>query len=192
MFQLLAIFGWMSAGVLLNRLLPQPNLFKRLNQFIIWFSLPATVLLALHQLQWDPADLLPISMAWIIFVVSVVLFTLLAKKYHWSKQTLGALVLTAGLGNTSFVGYPLLRALYGERALSIAVLNDQPGSFLVLSTLGIYFACYYSAKQSSVLVLAKKIISFPPVWAMILAARLREAWNFLTPFARFLDSEPVR
>jgi predicted permease len=84
------------------------------------------------------------------------------------------------------LGFPLLRALYGEHAISIAILNDQPGSFLVLSTLGIYSAFYFSLKNRSLpdssstanknsprVAMLKRFLSFPPVWAMILALALR-------------------
>jgi predicted permease len=61
----------------------------------------------------------------------------------WSKKLIGCLILTAGLGNTSF-GFQLLK-LYGEEGLKTAILVDQPGSFVVLSTLGILVATIYSS-----------------------------------------------
>jgi predicted permease len=39
---------------------------------------------------------------------------------------IGCLILTAGLGNTSF-GFPIIEALYGEEGLKTAILVDQPG-----------------------------------------------------------------
>ena len=167
MLQLAWIFVWMAGGYALKRLITSARPFAELNRLIIWFCLPATILLALHKLQWDASYWIPISMAWILFSVAVVGFVLLGKFRGWSRSTVGALILTAGLGNTSFLGYPLLRALYGERAIQIAVLNDQPGSFLVLSTLGIYAAAFFSARQSTPGALIRRILVFPAVWAML-------------------------
>jgi predicted permease len=47
----------------------------------------------------------------------------------------GCLILTAGLGNTSFLGFPIIEALYGQEGMKTAILVDQPGTFVVLSTL---------------------------------------------------------
>jgi predicted permease len=105
-------------------------------------------------------------MAWIVFAASAGFFVLAGARRGWSKTTTGALVMTAGLGNTSFLGFPLLRALYGERAIPVAVLTDQPGSFLVLSTLGLAAASYFSAGRSSAGAVARRMARFPPLWAL--------------------------
>jgi predicted permease len=55
----------------------------------------------------------------------------------------GCLILTAGLGNTSFLGFPIIEALYGQEGMKTAILVDQPGTFVVLSTLGIIVATMY-------------------------------------------------
>ncbi len=47
----------------------------------------------------------------------------------------------AGFGNTSFVGIPLIQAMYGEEGLKTVMLVDQPG-FVALST-GRNFSCQF-------------------------------------------------
>lgn len=180
MSQIAMIFVWIGAGLALRRWALPPAAFARLNRFIVWLPLPATILLALHALRWDPSYWIPISMAWIVFLAAAALFSAVGRLYGWSSGTVGALVLTAGLGNTSFLGFPLLRALYGERAIPIAVLTDQPGSFLVLSTLGIFAASFYSARRASVI---GRMARFPPLWALIAAVLLR---TFSLPAEGFL------
>lgn len=164
------IFVWIGLGFLLRRSVMPARAFARLNRFIVWIPLPATILLALHALRWDPSYWVPISMAWIVFLAAAALFSAAGKRCGWSSGTVGALILTAGLGNTSFLGFPLLRALYGERAIPIAVLTDQPGSFLVLSTLGILAASYFSARKAAIV---GRMARFPPLWALIAAVALR-------------------
>jgi predicted permease len=171
--QILAIFAWLGGGVVLRRARLPPRAFVLLNRFIIWISLPATVLLALHALSWEPSYWVPVSMAWIVFAWSVVFFAVSGRLFGWSRSTIGALVMTAGLGNTSFVGFPLLRALYGEGAMPVAVLNDQPGSFLVLSTLGLAAASYFSSGRASFSAVLGRMLRFPPAWAAIAAVLLR-------------------
>jgi predicted permease len=169
MSPILMIFVWLSLGLILRRSVAPASAFARLNRFIIWLPLPATILLALHGLRWDPSYWVPISMAWIVFAVAAGLFAAAGRVLGWSSSTIGALTLTAGLGNTSFLGFPLLRALYGERVIPIAVLTDQPGSFLVLSTLGLLAASFYSSRRTSIFV---RMIRFPPLWALIAAVFL--------------------
>ena len=88
---------------------------------------------------------------------------------QWRDSVTGALILTAGLGNTSFVGLPLLEALIGKEAVPIGILVDQPGSFLTLSTLGVVVASIYSGAKITPGFIARRIFSFPPFWALILS-----------------------
>jgi predicted permease len=82
-------------------------------------------------------------------------------------------VLVAGLGNTSFVGLPMIEAYYGRDQLGIGIIADQLGSFMVLSTLGILAATVYSSGNVSPRQMARKILMFPPFQALILALFLR-------------------
>ena len=173
MSQILMIFVWIAAGFIVRRAAAPAGAFTRLNRFIIWFPLPATIFLALHHLRWEASYWVPVSMAWIVFAASVGLFVVAGRFYGWSSSVVGALVMTAGLGNTSFVGYPLIRALYGEGAIPVAVLTDQPGSFLVLSTLGLLAASFFSSGRASFAAVMGRMARFPPMWALIAAALLR-------------------
>ncbi|MDE2142955.1 MAG: AEC family transporter [Elusimicrobia bacterium] len=173
MLQIALIFVWIAFGLAVRRAGAPSRAFAALNKFIIWVPLPATVLIALHGLHWESSYWVPVSMAWIVFGGSVIFFAVVGRRLGWSSRTIGALVMTAGLGNTSFLGFPLLRALYGEGAIPVAVLTDQPGSFLVLSTLGIIAASCFSSGRASVSAVLGRMAKFPPLWALILAVLLR-------------------
>ena len=173
MHPIAAIFVWIGAGLALRRARVPAEAFARLNRFIVWVPLPAAVLLSLHGLHWEPSYWVPVSMAWIVFALSAAFFSAVGRACGWSARTVGALVMTGGLGNTSFVGFPLLRALYGERAIPVAVLADQPGSFLVLATLGVAAASFYSSGRASFRAVLTRMARFPPLWALAAAAALR-------------------
>ena len=179
------IFVWIAVGLILRRARAPARVFTALNRFIVWFSLPATIVLALHHLRWEPSYWVPVSMAWIVFIASAGFFAAAGRLFGWSSRTVGALVLTAGLGNTSFLGFPLLRALYGEGAIPVAVLTDQPGSFLVLSTLGIVAASFFASGKASLSEVLGRMARFPPMWALIAAALLRPV-AFGKPVEAFL------
>lgn len=173
MVQIALIFLWIAAGLALRRSGAPARAFVALNRFIVWVPLPATVLLAIHGLRWEASYCVPVSMAWIVFAASVAFFAAVGRARGWSSRTVGALVMTAGLGNTSFLGFPLLRALYGEGAIPVAVLTDQPGSFLVLATAGLAAASFFSSGRASAAAVIRRMARFPPLWALIAAVLLR-------------------
>ncbi|MBC7539994.1 MAG: AEC family transporter [Bacteriovorax sp.] len=170
----LLIFACMIAGILCRHLRNFPvNTAQVLNSFIIYLSLPALVLSQMPQLlktiDFNGRWWLPVSMAWITFFISLLFFSYIGKRYKWSHAKTGALILTAGLGNTSFVGFPILEALIGPHAIPIGVLVDQPGSFLVLSTFGIIVASFFSGAQIKPHVIAKRVLTFPPFIALFIS-----------------------
>jgi predicted permease len=175
------IFLCIIIGMLLRRFrVMSSDGANTLNRFVIYVSLPALVLHYIHGLEIGGENAAmqqplyyPALMAWIVFFGAVGVFSLLGKWFGWSRQSVGALILTAGLGNTAFVGFALVEALYGAEAMPIAILVDQLGSFLVLSTMGILTAFYYSGRNPSWQLMLKKIIFFPPFVALIVAVLLR-------------------
>lgn len=172
MSQLILIFVCIGIGILLRALRKLPeNAPAALNGFIIHVSLPAVTLLLMHELTLDQGFLLPASMPWLLFGFAAAYVLILGKLLGWSRSLIGALILTAGLGNTSFVGFPLLEALYGKQALGVGILTDQPGSFLVVSFLGIYVASRFSSRRSGSR--WSSILKFPPFLALILALVLK-------------------
>jgi predicted permease len=153
-----------------------------LNGFVIWVSLPSMVIVQMSNLfLHTPITtelFIPISMAWILFSVSAVFFYWLGKKLEWPISQTGALILMAGLGNTSFVGLPLLESILGPKALPIGILVDQGGTFLVLSTLGILVASILSPvskKSVTVNSVAKSVFTFPPFVALLFSVLI---WFF--------------
>lgn len=148
------------------------NAHVAINAFIIHAALPALILAQIHGLRLTPGLLLPVSMPWALFALSVPIFIVLGRVLHFPAGVTGALILTAGLANTSFVGLPMIETFYGAKDLSIGILIDQLGTYLVLSTLGITVACIYSSGSASSRDIAKRIMTFPPLIALMLALAL--------------------
>lgn len=174
---LLLIFFCLFFGVLLKRLGAFPaSAPKAFNAFVIWVSFPAVIFLQVPALL-DSAGLtwelfIPASMPWIAFILAFGVFYGLGRQFKWSRSETGALILTAGLGNTSFVGFPLLEAILGPESIRIAVVVDEIGSFFVASTLALVVASAMSPQMNRgarVGPIVKKILSFPPFIAMLLA-----------------------
>lgn len=160
----------MFLGIVLQKLRRFPtNAYKILNYVVIYICLPALALYYIPKIEWDNNLLYPIGVTWIGFTVSFLFFSFLGLKFGWSKKLTGCLIITAGFGNTSFLGFPIIHALYGEEGLKTAILVDQPGTFVVLSTLGILVATLYSSGSTSGFYLVKKILFFPPFLTFLLA-----------------------
>jgi predicted permease len=173
MNNIILIFVYIAAGLLLQKVKWFPTTtYKLLNKLVIYFCLPALALFYIPKIHWNNQLLYPIGVAWIGFAGAYLLFGFLGAKYGWSKKLTGCLILTAGLGNTSFLGFPIIQALYGDEGMKTAILVDQPGSFVVLSTLGILVATLYSKGEQSGGQIVKKILLFPPFLTFALACVL--------------------
>lgn len=158
------------AGILLRRgkLMPD-NAPATLNSFIIHISVPALALLYIHELEFSGDIVLVIAMAWLYFGLAAAFFWLVGRYMKYSRGTIGALMLTGGMGNTAFFGLPMIEAYYGQQGIATGILIDQTGSFLVLSTLGIIVAGVYSSGKPTAATIVLGILRFPPLIALAIA-----------------------
>ena len=123
-------------------------------------------------------------MDWFFF--SYLFFSAIGNRFGWSKKLTGCLIITAGLGNTSFLGFPMIEALYGEEGLKTAILVDQPGSFVVLSTVGVLVATLYSSGNPNGFQITKKILLFPPFITFLIACVMNVIQVDFHEYAQFL------
>lgn len=174
MASIILLFLCLIIGILLQKVKSFPkNTSVVLNQYIMFIALPAMALHFLPKINLGFDLILPASIAWISFGLAFLLFNTLGKIFGWSKKLIGCLILTAGLGNTSFVGIPIIKALFGDEGLNTLIIVDLPGTFVVFSTLGILTATLYSKqKNNKKESLTKKMFSFPPLIAFIVGITL--------------------
>ena len=152
--------GWW----LRRRQLTPPDAHLGVNAWLVYVAIPATALHYLPQIKWRPELWLPLTMPLFVWGGA----WLLLGRSHQDAPTRGALVLGAGLCNTSFVGFPLVSAYYGEPGLRLAVLCDQV-SFVLLSSLGVLTASAASQRLTHPREQLRQLITFPPLLASLLA-----------------------
>lgn len=170
MDNILLIFICLIMGLGMQRVAAFPkNGHLALNQFVIFVALPALALYYIPKISISANLLYPLGVAWIGFGVSFLFFYTIGKRLGWSNKLIGCLIITAGLGNTSFVGFPIIQALYGEEGLKTAIMVDQPGTFVVMATLGLITATIFSKGEANPKQIAAKILLFPPFIAFVLA-----------------------
>ena len=143
-----------------------------LNQYVIHISLPALVLLKIPHLQFTIDLIVPVIIPWIMLFFSVALIQYLAQYWCWSREITGCLMLTVPLGNTSFLGIPMIDAMFGPHAIPYGVLYDQMGSFPALSIYGAVVVSLYQANTSqrpTLSAIGYRIFTFPAFIALITA-----------------------
>lgn len=168
------LFLCLAAGMALRASARVPdNAHQTINGFIINISLPALTLQQIHGIELHRELAFSVLMPWLMFVGVGMSIWLVGRRLHLSPSTIGALILTAGLANTSFVGVPMIEAFYGTPYMAVGLLIDQLGTYLVLSTLGIATACLCSRGTASVSEVTRRIVTFPPLIALIVALVLQ-------------------
>lgn len=157
-------------GFLLRRYSNLPHdAHKGVNAWIINVALPAISFKYLPHIQWNSSLLLPVLMPLIVWLTAWLYVKVYARKNALGKETIASLRLSTGLSNTSFVGFPLTIAYFGEKELSTAVICDQV-TFMTLATAGIFLAVNASGHgKPSFSTIAKKVVYFPPFIACIAA-----------------------
>lgn len=154
--------NWMPAGT-----------HAAINAWLLRVAFPALVLEQIPRLQWDSSLLFAAATPWIVVIGSALLIPVIGRRLGWSRASTGALVLTCGLGNTAFIGLPMIQALVGPQALGPALISDQVGSFLALSTAGVVLASYYAGDRIEPRELLQRLMRFPPFIALAIGFAVR-------------------
>jgi malate permease and related proteins len=97
-------------------------------------------------------------------------FAMLGRILHWSRARIGAMTLGCGLGNTAFIGFPMIEALHGRDGLKLALIADQLGTFIALAVGGTLVAALYSGKNASAAAVTRKVLLFPPFVALVIGS----------------------
>ena len=172
MSNLILLFVCLIIGIVLkkSKIIPD-NFHTSLNAFVINISLSAFSLYYISKIELNSSVIYPVLVVWIGIFAAILFFAGLGKIFGWKSSLIGAIIMCAGFGNTSFVGIPLIQAMYGEEGLKTVMLVDQPG-FVALSTVGILVANFYSGSKDSLLKHLSKILKFPPFIAFVIALLL--------------------
>jgi malate permease and related proteins len=133
----------------------------------MYICLPALAMLYIPELKISHKIVYPLAVTYIVFGLAIIFFVVMGKIFKLGQNTVGALILTAGLCNTSFVGFPVLITLFGEEGLIVGVLIDQAGSFVLLATAGTIVASVYSHGKVDYKNIVKKILLYPSFIAFI-------------------------
>jgi predicted permease len=168
MSALLILFVCLLLGILARRYgrLPE-GIVPGINWWVLNIALPALVMGAIPQVKLDAQLWFPVVAIAIVFFGAWLLFASLGHWLGWSRGRVGCLTLVCGLGNTSFIGYPMMEAMHGKAGLGIAVVADQLGCFPLLAAGGIVVASLYSGRSPSLALVMRRILLFPAFLGLI-------------------------
>lgn len=168
MSAMLLLFVCLILGMVVARFAKPPaGTVQGINWWVLNVALPALVLELIPKVKFDPQLWFPVAAMWLTFGGAWLLFGLLGPRFGWSRQRTGALILVCGLGNTAYMGYPLIEALHGKPGLALAVVADQIGTFPLLASAGIVVASIYSGRSPPARLIVKRIATFPAFVALV-------------------------
>jgi predicted permease len=165
---LVLLLGSLALGWLVGRFgKPPPDLAPRLNWWVINIALPALVLDLIPSVKMD-AHLwfMPVAM-WLVFLGGWGAMALIGGRLGWSRARIGAAALSAGLGNTALVGFPLIEMLRQKEGLALAAFADQVGCSIALAVGGITVAAIYGGGKPEPRVIVRRVLLFPPFLALV-------------------------
>lgn len=165
--QLLLLIALILLGFLLARKKAlTPKRIEWANKWIIYVAAPAIALVNVPLIQLSTNILGPVIAPVIVFAGSALMFYVGLKSILNSEEKL-VLTLLGGMGNTSFLGFPIILAYYGSSYMPYAVIFDQL-TFLLLVTVAQSLLISKSGNVS-IKTTFIKIITFPPFMALIFA-----------------------
>lgn len=166
----------LGRGLAATRALPD-NAAETLNRVVIVLCLPALIFIHVPTLQpsWD---LLPlVAIPWLLLAMTIAIVLTAARLLAFSRPVTAVLLVLIPLGNTSFLGFPLIEALLGPDNVRYAVVYDQFGSFLIVCTHVLFVLAWYGdGPAPTVREIGRRIVTFPPFLALVAALLLGNSW----------------
>ncbi len=168
------ILTMLGLGMAFSRLRALPdNTADVLNRIVLYVCLPAAVLMYVPRLHLDFSLIGLVATPWLLMLCTLALVSLATRIFGFARDVHAVLLICVALANSSFIGYPMVRALLGDHALPYAVVYDQFGTFVLLSTFGLYVIARYSGDTPPTAAqILLRIARFPPLWALLLALTL--------------------
>lgn len=156
---------------------------ERLGAFVFSVTLPATILVSLDRVVFSPtAWKIPLS-ACLITIPLVLLAWGLARALTLDRPTQGGLLLAVGCINSIYFAYPVALATFGEEGLAQAILFDLGQTTLTLTVL-YPMALWHGAQGSSPHAAGRRLLTSPPLWALLAILTMKAAGFHLPEWLR--------
>jgi predicted permease len=148
---------------------------KPLNKIIINIALPSLVFIGLYVADLsDIQNLFSLTLLGLVAGVATGLITFLIltyKKIPWSKKW--SLIFPVMMGQTAFLGYPIVIGIWGIENLTLAIIYDI-STYIIFASLNtiLIIQSNNGLNQKNVINAIKKVIYLPVLWAIFLGITL--------------------
>jgi predicted permease len=176
-------------GIVFRRLHAFPaETAQTLNMFALYVSLPAVILLKVPQMTLSGEMLVVALLPWLMLLLSAGLVLGAARLWRWSRPATGVLLLVVPLGNTSFLGVPMIQAFFGAAGIPFLIVYDQVGTMLIFASYGSLILALYGRDGATDLVaITRRALLFPPTIALLFGLALR-TWPYPAPLVMVLEA----
>jgi len=141
---------------------------QAISNMVIYMLLPALVLSVLWHAPLSVQSV-KISLCAATGVLACTALSWLSCRYcKYPATTTGAIILASAFPNATYMGLPVLKALLGPEAQSIAIQYDLFACFPLLLTLGLWIAQHH-ASRGTPSGQPLRFYKVPPLWAALLA-----------------------
>ena len=189
MEQFAFIVALLFIGMALQKMDAPADFSKSLNFFVIYVSLPATVLIQVPKIHLDFSALSTVLIPWMLLPIMALIVIWMTKSQP--PHVRAALLLVIPLGNTSFVGIPIIHTLLGPDAIGYVLMYDQFGTFLMLSLYGSAVIARYETGEIHKRLIVKKLLMFPPFVLLVFALIFGEMPQSVQPYLQTLSATLV-
>lgn len=177
------LVGWVGLGWILGRILP-PAFPNGLGKYLFWLGVPLSILGFLQQADLSGPVWLAGLMAWGCILVGLPLIWIwmqwelrrspsgsLARLHH--PPTQASLLLVATIGNTGYLGYPVILSLVGAPYFGWAIFYDMAGVLIGGYGLGVLLASRLGDRTRTATQLLQTLLLNPTLWALPLGLWIR-------------------
>ena len=145
-----------------------------LNNIVVYIAMPSTIFLTIMK-NVSPVDLpqflkLPF-LIFLTFVICGFIGYLIGRFLKLNRESLGGLILVCALGNTGFLGYPVIYGFYGTEGLTRAIFCDM-GSVFASLLIGTYIGIKFGKNKNSDKSVIKELLKFPPLMTGVISITL--------------------
>ena len=192
---LLKLYIQLGSGVLLGwvlgRFLPK-TVPVLIGHFLFWVGVPVSIITFLHHADLSGAIWIAPVMAWVAILLGAGLawsWIKLQTFRHsadasnkpsqaslksWSKPTQGSFLLSAMVGNTGYLGFPITLTLIGEKYFGWALFYDMLGTTIGAYGLGILLAARFGSETASYRQLVQALLQNPALWSLCFGLGFRQ------------------
>ncbi|HEY9846395.1 MAG TPA: AEC family transporter, partial [Candidatus Caenarcaniphilales bacterium] len=149
-----------------------------LGNFLLWVGVPLSIVTFLRGAKLSGLIWIAPLVAWAAILLGAGLAWAWVKyqspKAVWPRSTQGSFLLTSMVGNTGYLGYPVVLAILGPQYFAWALFYDLLGTTLGAYGLGIGIAAYFGTGVGDGWQLVLKLIKNPPLWSFFVGICLRD------------------